>query len=126
MDDYEAIREVVALWAYAFDQGDVDGWLACWTPDGTLHRAGGGTVSGHADLADYLSAFPGRGRHVVTNSMIEVDGDRATHRAYVQYFDRKAPHPLVMFGTYDDELVRQAGSWRFSRRRATSDADSTS
>jgi 3-phenylpropionate/cinnamic acid dioxygenase small subunit len=126
MDDYEAITQLVARCAYAFDQRDVAGWLACWTGDGTLHRAGGGTVSGHADLAGFVSAFPGRGRHVVTNSIIEVDGDRATHRAYVQYFDRNAPHALVMLGVYDDELARQDGSWRFSRRRATSDADSTS
>lgn len=126
MDDYEAIRQVVARCAQTFDEGDVDGWLACWTADGTLHRASGGAVSGHSDLAAFVSAFPGRGRHVVTNSVIELDGDRATHRAYVQYFDRNAKHALVMFAVYDDELARQDGSWRFNRRRATSDADSAS
>lgn len=122
MDDLGAIRQLAARFAFAFDEGDVDGWLACWTPDGVLYRLSGESVTGHEALGDYLRGFPGRGRHVVTNSVTEVDGDVARHRAYVQYFDRNAGHRLVMFGVYHDEVARHDGTWRFSLRRAVADA----
>jgi hypothetical protein len=122
VDDTEAIRQLVARAAFAFDETDVDQWLTCWTADGRLHRTNGESVSGHPALAEYLRGFPGRGRHVVTNSIIEIQGDRATHRAYVQYFDREAQHALLLFGVYDDQIARDGEAWRFTSRRAFPDA----
>lgn len=121
MDDVEAIRQLVARTAFAFDERDVDAWVACWTADGELRRTNGESVIGHQALAEYVREFPGRGRHVVTNSIIELDGDRARHQAYVQYFDAAQQHALVLFGVYQDELAREDGGWRFAARRAIPD-----
>lgn len=122
LSDNEAIRQLVARVAITFDERDIDGWVDCWSTEGTLTRLGGEDVKGHEALAEFVRHFPGRGRHVVTNSVIDVDGDRATHRAYVQYFDRDHQHALLLFGVYDDRLVRERGAWRLASRRTKTDA----
>lgn len=121
-NDIEAIKQVVARYAFAFDERDVDEWLACWAGDGVLHRTNGQTVIGHEALGVYFREFQGRGRHVVSNSVIAVQGDIASHRSYVQYFDRNNNHALIMFGIYEDQLKRVDESWRFTSRRAIPDA----
>jgi 3-phenylpropionate/cinnamic acid dioxygenase small subunit len=122
MDDLHAIEQLVARYAISFDERDVETWLACWTTDGTLHRTNGQLVTGHRALGEYLRAFPGRGRHVVSNSVIEIRGDLASHRSYVQYFDRESQHALLMFGVYNDQIARVGETWRFASRRPTPDA----
>jgi 3-phenylpropionate/cinnamic acid dioxygenase small subunit len=121
MDDWQTIAQLVARYAISFDERNVDQWLACWTADGTLYRTNGESVTGHEELGEYLRGFPGRGRHVVSNSIIEIDGDVASHRSYVQYFDRDHQHALVMFGLYDDQIARVGETWRFASRRPMPD-----
>ncbi len=121
MDDQQAIAQLVARYAFTFDEGAVDQWLTCWTIDGTLHRVNGTALIGHEALGRFLREFPLRGRHVVSNSVVEVQGDLASHRAYFQYFDRDEGHKLLMFGVYDDQVARVDGTWRFVSRRPLPD-----
>jgi hypothetical protein len=59
--------------------------------------------------------------HMVTNTSVNVDGDRATSRAYFQAQHVKlslAPDSqLLMAGWVDDELERRAGRWCITDRR---------
>lgn len=61
-------------------------------------------------------------RHVVTNVVIDVDGDDATSESYLQILS-VGPQPSVMTtGVYHDRLRRVDGCWRFTERVMEPDA----
>lgn len=118
MDDYEAIRQLVARYNVAFDEIDVPGWLDCWTSDGFFERSNAGRAyEGTEQLTELLSTFNIKGRHVTTDFQIDVQGDTATMSCYLTYLDRANHHALAMFGVYADELRKVDGKWKFSSRR---------
>jgi hypothetical protein len=58
--------------------------------------------------------------HIVSNPLIDLDGDRATASttwALIRRAGGDVPE-VVLLGHYDDELAREHGRWRFRRRRA--------
>jgi hypothetical protein len=58
--------------------------------------------------------------HIVSNPVIDLDGDRATASTTWTLIRRSsgdAPE-VTLLGHYDDELARERGRWRFKRRRA--------
>lgn len=118
MDDFEAIKQLTALYNRAFDDLDVPGYLATWTEDGFFERSNAGrSYQGHAQLTQLINSFPVKGRHVTSDFVISVDDDRAEQSCYLSYLDVAQAHKLVMFGVYTDELVRTADGWKFSSRR---------
>jgi hypothetical protein len=70
-------------------------------------------------------------RHLITNVLIDGDGDTATMRAYYVQFetDRDGPKPLRSevrsTGTYECIARKDGGAWRLERRVATVDAPGT-
>ena len=134
LDRLEAERAIVAtLYAYghALDYGDRDQFLGCFTPDAVYvvaMRIGtdrGFKFHGHRELTQYFDghthAPAAWHKHVTTNPMIRVEGDRATATSYFVRVDagaKAAPAAIVASGRYLDELVRDAtGGWRISSRR---------
>ncbi|HEY4094530.1 MAG TPA: nuclear transport factor 2 family protein, partial [Baekduia sp.] len=108
MDDIEAIKQLTARYNRAFDLIDVPAYLATWTTDGLFHRSNAERpYQGHDDLSVLLSTYPVRGRHVTSDYIISVDGDRAQQSCYLLYLDVNDAFKVVMFGTYADELVRE-------------------
>jgi 3-phenylpropionate/cinnamic acid dioxygenase small subunit len=59
-----------------------------------------------------------RTKHVVTNVVIDVDGDRADARSYVTVLQQTDVLPLqpIASGRYTDRFERVAGTWRFADR----------
>jgi len=59
-----------------------------------------------------------RTKHVVSNVVIDVDGDRASGRCYVTVFQQTDVLPLqaIASGRYTDRFERVDGSWRFADR----------
>lgn len=62
-------------------------------------------------------------QHLVGNHEVDVDGDNATHRCYLQAQHVRAaavggPNYLVG-GRYEDRLVRTAAGWRIAHRTLT-------
>ena len=59
-------------------------------------------------------------QHIISNEVIEIDGDRARSRCYfqAQHVFRGAPggDNFIVAGTYEDELVRTQAGWRIERR----------
>lgn len=118
VDDIEAIKQLSARYNRAFDYVDEQAYLSVWTEDGFFERSNAGrSYSGHAELADLLSTFGVNGRHVVTDFIIDVNGDTATQSAYLTYLDADAEYKIAMFGVYSDALVRVDGAWKFASRR---------
>jgi ketosteroid isomerase-like protein len=119
MDDREAIRQLTARYNLAFDERDVDGWLACFTPDARVEFAGSGRIiEGHDQLRQVIETTDNTGRHTTTDFIIDVDGDRAVQRCHLTELGVDNGRAVVRrFGRYEDELRRDAGTWRFASRR---------
>jgi hypothetical protein len=100
----------------------VDEWLELWTDNGAFVVDGDRTegrdalrnLGGGIDLAMGL-------RHVVTNVVVDVDGDTATSASYLQIAVGGRPPNPVMSGRYADTLRRVDGEWRFVERALTAD-----
>ncbi len=62
-----------------------------------------------------------RTKHVITNVLIEVDGDRARADCYVTVFQQTDVLPLqpIASGRYADRFERVGGTWRFADRLIT-------
>jgi hypothetical protein len=104
-------------------------WANTFEPDGRVAVVdSSGTVvaeaEGRAKLAELWRGFPDQSmtRHWFNNQLIEVDGERATMRAYVMAISIKASlATIVRTGTYADLLVRTDGVWAFRERVLTLD-----
>ena len=119
MEDRLLIRELYGLYADASNRGDPEAWLACFTNDGQWNSHIF-QCSGKAELRrqwDQLWANFGSLGFLSEIGPIEVTGDTARARSYAREIIRLTNGGLYkLIGAYDDELVRQNGSWLFSRR----------
>ena len=117
------VEQVVLRVARCSDQASIDDLLALFADDAVLDL-GSRQVEGRAELFEFFGASPrpkdGRERtkHVISNVLIEVDGDAASAHSYFQVL-RSAG--LTAWGQYDDQLARVDGSWKIRRRAITSD-----
>jgi len=73
-------------------------------------------------MARNIPAEPRR-KHFIMNSLIQLDGDRATARTSYLVVLQATGAGLVpsVAGTYEDALVRTPGGWRFRERRLVHD-----
>ena len=132
-EDHEEIRQLLARYNFAIDLGDVEGWLACFTPDGTFECLGlpdGSPFGGKHVGADGLRAYcttnvainKSRSRHGNFNLVVEGDGDEATMRCYMDVY--RVGQRAGATGIYRDTLRRTPTGWRFVTRQVTVDASS--
>jgi uncharacterized protein (TIGR02246 family) len=130
MEDREAIHALFMRYRQCLDEKDFGGYAALFAEDGEF-VAMGGTAKGRAGIQELvdgmrgslLTAVVGDDLHIVVNPEIAVDGDRATARSTWIYLVRgdDGEPTLSKVGHYEDELVREEGSWRFARRFAPMD-----
>ncbi|WP_243653834.1 nuclear transport factor 2 family protein [Pseudonocardia endophytica] len=59
-----------------------------------------------------------RTRHLITNQLIELDGDTARSRCYFTVLQRATGHDyqIVVGGRYHDRFAKVDGSWRFTEK----------
>lgn len=127
--DYIAIRELTARYNRAFDDGDAASFARNFTEDGVMEVPGLMEVKGREGLEQMCRSTPYGVVHVTTDSIIEIDGDRAVQDVTVMVLQRPKPQSppaerlstLQQSGRYRDELVRTADGWRFARRTASLD-----
>ena len=124
MDDYEAIRQLTARYNFAFDNLDIEGWVNCFTEDAFFHRSNADrSYKGSDELRQLITEFSEtfNGRHITTDFQIHINGDTAKMSCYLQLLDRGNGHKVGMFVTYDDELRKVNGEWKFSSRKLLAD-----
>lgn len=121
-DEKDAIRELMAEYAYALDACRFAEVAALFTEDGEWTTTYG-SARGRAEIAALLDRNvpkPGEGpqrKHYIANIIIRLDVDRA--KATSDYLVvRESPAGLlpVMGGRYKDDLVKRDGKWHFSRK----------
>jgi ketosteroid isomerase-like protein len=130
LEDTEQIRQLNLAYRRHLDARDLDAYGRLFADDGEW-LGGTGYGKGPAGITAMLKerlagnpAPPGpTSWHLVTESKIDVHGDRATGMitwALVQRGDGDTP-VMRLLGRYDDSYVRQRGRWRYQRRIAHTD-----
>ena len=124
LDDKDAIREVLAEYCFCLDGSRFDDMAALFAEDGTWDTAFGKATgrAAIAELARTIRERAGDSRpravHLVTNIAIALDGDRAQVRSNWMVMQNSPEGPKIgSGGGYADEMVRQAGRWRFHYRK---------
>lgn len=126
MEDESAIRRILVQYGAFLDSRDYAGYAGLFARDG-VWVGGFGRFTGPAAiqkmLVDNLGApEPGwvnkSSFHLLSNPMIEVDGDRAhvtSKYLFVTKSDEDKPAPMLA-GRYVDEFVREGGQWKIAKR----------
>jgi 3-phenylpropionate/cinnamic acid dioxygenase small subunit len=130
-EDWHAINALLMTYAEHLDAARFAD-VAAMFADATyrVDHADTGQVS-HYEGADQVQAFceqtvlyadgTPRTKHVITNVIIDVDGDHAGARCYVTVFQQTDSLPLqpIAAGRYVDRFERVDGRWRFADRLIT-------
>jgi ketosteroid isomerase-like protein len=132
LEDRLGINDLFIRYTCALDAGEVDTIVDCFTEDGALLSPAVGAHQGHAAIrafAERFARFRANGsqlRHVISNLIMRVDGDRAHATCYLLVFlTRDGQSRLLAPGYYDCELRRTDGLWRFQNRIVRHDHDYT-
>jgi 3-phenylpropionate/cinnamic acid dioxygenase small subunit len=120
MTEEEAIRRLLARFIQLRDDKQFHAWSELFTYDATFTY---GTVrlEGRTAIREHVAVLLARdeGKHLCLNSVIDVDGNRASVSSDFAKLDPAAGGAGFVIGTagrYVDELVRIDGSWRIARR----------
>jgi 3-phenylpropionate/cinnamic acid dioxygenase small subunit len=121
---YDEIRNLLGRYCEVMDAGDWAGLGALFAAgvltDGAGNEVARGAEAVAALYAGMVQLYDGspRTRHLTTNPVIEVHGDRAVCRSSFAVLQQVGDGPLapVAAGRYRDEFVRSDGTWRFSVR----------
>ncbi|OJW72812.1 MAG: hypothetical protein BGO57_00440 [Sphingomonadales bacterium 63-6] len=132
-EDRAEIEDLMARYLFAIDYFDWDAYVATFAEDGELEFANG-TTKGREAIRKTVMSFtesigkyyhtedgkPAKLRHVVLQSSIRVEGDRAWARTQWVEMANHGPGDTMKMGTYgiyEDELTRVDGHWLFAKRR---------
>ena len=124
-NDYLEIQHLAQVYADGVMQRDAQLWGSTWASDGEWHLMPGmDPVKGRENLKAFWSGvmegYPNV-LHWVQPGLIEVDGDTATARFYVQENIKPAEgDSFRVAGVYNDELIKEDGAWKFAVRRFSS------
>lgn len=121
--DENAIRQLTAFYSDAVTRLDATKAASIYTEDGCVVIAGAETRGRDAieeGMRQSFSAFQLL-QLIAHGGWIELDGDRANARwSTVELAIRRgSEHLNVIFGRYEDLLVRRPSGWRFKRRSFT-------
>jgi hypothetical protein len=137
-DDRAAIVDLQGRYVVAMDYFDADGYAAVFAEDGVLDWAGG-IVEGRDAIREFMATgtydltrgapeaetpdgrnWPSTVRHLITNQVVDVDGNTAQAVTYWIQFNNNVDRRQVewmLFGSWYDEFVRIDGEWFFSLHR---------
>ena len=139
VEDRAAIIDLQNRYVLAMDYFDADGYAAVFAEDGVLDWARG-EVKGRAAIREFMSngtydlrklnfapaqtpdgkEWPSMVHHLVTNQVIEVNGNSARGIAYWMNYSNNADRRKIewlSFGSWDDEFVKIDGKWYFKRHK---------
>jgi hypothetical protein len=116
--DYLDIQQLYARYNWVIDAGDVEGYVALDTPDGSFN-----TFNGADGLRTFMkNRSAGTRRHWNSNLVIAPTAGGASGKVYLLLVDVGQKPPVISSAArYEDELVKTATGWRFKKRKTTSD-----
>ena len=131
LESEREIRDLLIKYAQRLDARDHAGYARLFAEDGEWKGAMGNAI-GPAAIEQMLEDGFGKtppdfvnidNFHLMSNFVVEIDGDTATAASRLTYFVRGPDNAPVakLAGRYNDELVREAGRWLFKYRKVTGD-----
>lgn len=129
LKDREAIREVIHRYCRAADRCDLEAFKSCYWPDGRDdHLFFGGNAHAFADYVIPVLRRIAGSVHAITNTIIDLDGDRAFCESQwsVIHRLRKPDGSLLDYwhqGRYLDIFEKRGGEWRIFERALVGDMD---
>jgi hypothetical protein len=122
--DEQAIVNVCLRYGQALDQKDWEALRDCFVSDAVAEYEGIGACHGVDEIIALVRnglQVLDRSQHLLTNFLIEVDGDRATSACYLQAQHVRSGTPggsnFIIAGRYTDDVVRRPEGWRIALRR---------
>jgi 3-phenylpropionate/cinnamic acid dioxygenase small subunit len=126
-DDKDDIRELLAQYCFLLDDYQLTEFAALFAEDGTWSSRNG-EATGRAAIEQLLRELvpvPGPGtrrRHLTTNILITLHGDKAMVRSYFMVVrDSRGGPAIAVAGRYEDEVICHDGRWLFKSRRLSHD-----
>jgi hypothetical protein len=127
-NDIVEIEQLLYRYCLAVDQGAPEDVAALFSEAAVLVPAytGEAPAKGRAAVLAWYVAYQknARGavdhlRHMVTNPVIEVDGERASAECYLtaSSLSKTSGKARQVSGAYKDRLVRENGRWLFAERQ---------
>ncbi|OBK81020.1 nuclear transport factor 2 family protein [Mycobacterium sp. 1164985.4] len=124
MSDRDELVELTIRYATAIDTEQYSLLTQVFTDDAQVDYGEVGQWTGGAAVAEFMAAahvMAAHTMHRVSNQAVDIDGDTATMRTYVDALilleDGSGANPV---GYYDDQAVWTADGWRIARRSYTS------
>lgn len=121
--DEMAIRGLTAAYTDALNRCDIDDIAQVYDDDAVFTMMDRPSVHGREAILDVLRATVARYQFVMQllhSGIVRLDGDRARARWQITEFQiLKDETRRFIAGRYEDEYVRRADGWRFSRRTYT-------
>ncbi len=120
--DIQEIQQLAQTYADGVMQRDADIWGNTFAEQGEWHLAPGmDPVKGRDNLKEFwtgvMAGYPNV-LHWVQPGLVEVSGETATARFYVQENIKDAEgNSFRVAGVYNDQLVKEHGAWRFALRK---------
>lgn len=127
--DRLAIQDTLYRYSHCLDGGRWDEFAALFAADCTLDLSQTlGRFEGAAGIRQFCETMRSLDlfmRHLVTNIVIDGDGERAHVAAYVLAITGlRGSAARQSTGVYDDELVKRGDRWLLQRRRLALDVPS--
>ena len=123
MTDRDEIVELTVRYATAIDSLQYSLLTTVFTDDAQVDYGEVGQWTGGAEVATFMETVHAGAKntmHRMTNQAMDIAGDTATVRTYVDaliLFEGGGANPV---GYYDDHVVRTGDGWRIARRTYTS------
>lgn len=123
-EDRRQISDVLVRYATGIDRRDWPLLRTVFTEDCELDYGEIGTFVGVDAVVQFMTEthrMAGHTLHRITNQAVDVDGETATARAYVDALIMAPDNTsgVNAVGFYDDELLRTDMGWQIRRRRFT-------
>jgi 3-phenylpropionate/cinnamic acid dioxygenase small subunit len=125
LSDRRQIDDLLTRYTVAIDTKDWNLLDTCFTSDARVdYTTSGGTKGAYPEVRQWLekalSVFP-MTMHFISNSVVEINGDRATARTYVinpMGFPKQdgSLHLFTVGAYYNDKLVHTEQGWRIAER----------
>jgi len=120
--DELGIRRTLAAYCQHLDDADFGALAHQFTADGSILFEDRNGATGRAQIEAWFAESytpERRGRHLTVNTIIDLDGDRATVRSDFAFlgFHGDDLRPLYA-GRYHDDFVRDEGRWLIRQRVA--------